>query len=214
MSSRYSLLTYVRENRLIESIKRPIKIKIKQQHKNTKHDYTKFNVPCTRIVIDTWNDGQNNNIVNVTKWFKNISVYKLALYKSRLKIILSIAVVQIRRIMLPQIFISSIQQICLWFFFIMSFSDDARFSASDSLVKQIGQSALIFSVQIFIACYVFGNLHDQKDSIIFALYSSNWSEMNMKCKKLILLTMKMNNANHKKFKFTTTRVVNLEMFFK
>ena len=54
----------------------------------------------------------------------------------------------------------------------------------------------------------------QKDSIIFALYSSNWTEMDMKCKKLILLTMKMNNANYKKLKFTRTKIVNLEMFFK
>jgi len=54
----------------------------------------------------------------------------------------------------------------------------------------------------------------KKDSIIFALYSSNWTEMDMKCKKLILLTMKMNNANYKKLKFTITKIVNLEMFFK
>jgi len=38
--------------------------------------------------------------------------------------------------------------------------------------------------------------------------------MDMKCKKLILLAMRMNNANHKKLKFTRTRIVNLEMFFK
>jgi len=38
--------------------------------------------------------------------------------------------------------------------------------------------------------------------------------MDMKCKKLILLTMKLNNANYKKLKFTTTKIVNLEMFFK
>lgn len=38
--------------------------------------------------------------------------------------------------------------------------------------------------------------------------------MDMKCKKLILLTMRMNNANYKKLKFTRTKVVNLEMFFK
>jgi len=54
----------------------------------------------------------------------------------------------------------------------------------------------------------------KKDSIIFALYSSNWTEMDMKCKRLILLMMKLNNANHKKLKFTRTKIVNLEMFFK
>jgi len=49
---------------------------------------------------------------------------------------------------------------------------------------------------------------------IVHLYSSNWTEMDMKCKKLILLTMKMNNANQKKLKFIQTKIVNLEMFFK
>jgi len=38
--------------------------------------------------------------------------------------------------------------------------------------------------------------------------------MDMKFKKLILLTMKMNNANHKVLKFTRTKIVDLEMFFK
>ncbi|XP_025205506.1 uncharacterized protein LOC112601867 [Melanaphis sacchari] len=63
-------------------------------------------------------------------------------------------------------------------------------------------------------CYLFGSLYDQKDSIIFSLYSSNWTEMDMKCKKLILLTMRLNNANFKKLKFTTTKIINLEFFFK
>jgi len=38
--------------------------------------------------------------------------------------------------------------------------------------------------------------------------------MNMKCKKLILSTMKLNNTNNQKLKFTRTKIVNLEMFFK
>ncbi|KAL5239807.1 hypothetical protein ACI65C_007217 [Semiaphis heraclei] len=118
------------------------------------------------------------------------------------------------RTMLFQIFISSIQQISLWFFFIMLFSNDDRFNASDTDVIKMIISIPAFSFQIFLVCYFFGNLHDQKESIIFALYSSNWTEMDMKCKKLILLTMRMNNANKKSLKFTITKIVNLEMFFK
>jgi len=38
--------------------------------------------------------------------------------------------------------------------------------------------------------------------------------MNMKCKKLVLLTMQLNNANNQQLKFTRTKIVNLEMFFK
>jgi len=38
--------------------------------------------------------------------------------------------------------------------------------------------------------------------------------MDIKSKKLISLTMKMNNANYKKLRFTRTKIINLEMFFK
>ena len=36
--------------------------------------------------------------------------------------------------------------------------------------------------------------------------------MDMKSKKLILLAMKLNNANQLKIKFTSTKIVNLAMF--
>ncbi|XP_022169091.1 uncharacterized protein LOC111032915, partial [Myzus persicae] len=65
----------------------------------------------------------------------------------------------------------------------------------------------------FMICSLFGSIQKQKDSMAFALYSSNWTEMDMKCKKLILLTMKLNNTNHKKWKFTRTKIVDLKMFF-
>eukprot|EP00102_Acyrthosiphon_pisum_P024972 XP_016662182.1 PREDICTED: odorant receptor 46a-like [Acyrthosiphon pisum] len=96
----------------------------------------------------------------------------------------------------------------------MSFSDDDRFQTSDVIVKKMFCVIPSILFQIYMVCYLFGNIHNQKDSIIFALYSSNWTEMDMKCKKLILLTMKMNNANQKKLKFTRTKIVNLEMFYK
>jgi len=53
-----------------------------------------------------------------------------------------------------------------------------------------------------------------RKTILFALYSSNWTEMDMKCKKLILLTMQLNNAHQKKTQYTRTKIVNLEMFYK
>ncbi|XP_050056748.1 uncharacterized protein LOC114129668 isoform X2 [Aphis gossypii] len=116
--------------------------------------------------------------------------------------------------MLLQIFVSSITLIILWFIFIMSFSNDDRFVVSDIIVKKMIFLIPSLSYQIYMECYLFGLLHNQKDSVIFALYSSNWTEMCMRCKKLILLTMEMNNANHIKLKFTRTKIVNLEMFFK
>lgn len=38
--------------------------------------------------------------------------------------------------------------------------------------------------------------------------------MDIKSKKLILLMMKLNNANHLKLKFTSLKTINLEMFYK
>ncbi|CAI6373156.1 unnamed protein product [Macrosiphum euphorbiae] len=120
-----------------------------------------------------------------------------------------------RGAMLWHIFVSSLLVIALWFTVIMSFSNDNRFETSEVIVKKMICSIIpSISFQIFMLCYLFGNVHNQKDSVIFALYSSNWTEMDMKCKKLILLTMRLNNANQKKLKFTRTKIVNLEMFFK
>lgn len=50
--------------------------------------------------------------------------------------------------------------------------------------------------------------------MLFALYSSKRIEMDIECKKLILLTMRMNYANKQKLQFTRTNIVYREMFFK
>jgi len=46
----------------------------------------------------------------------------------------------------------------------------------------------------------------------FALYSSNWTGMSIKFKKLLLFTMRMNDAENLKMKITKNRMVNMEMF--
>lgn len=72
----------------------------------------------------------------------------------------------------------------------------------------------IFSHLYNFSTIIFFNFVFQKESVIFALYSSHWTEMDLKCKKLILLTMKMNNAHKQKLKFTQMRIVNLDLFFR
>lgn len=52
----------------------------------------------------------------------------------------------------------------------------------------------------------------QKDSIDFALYDSNWPEMNIKFKKLLLLTIRMIDADKLKLRATMKQIVNLELF--
>ncbi|XP_060873805.1 uncharacterized protein LOC132947516, partial [Metopolophium dirhodum] len=118
-----------------------------------------------------------------------------------------------KRLMLLQVFYSSISLIVIWVIFIMIFKTEDKFIASEVTTVKMICAIPTISYQLIIVCYLFDNLHKQKDSIIFALYSSNWTEMNMKCKKLVLLTMKINNANQKKLKFTRTKIVNLELFY-
>eukprot|EP00102_Acyrthosiphon_pisum_P024503 XP_016661713.1 PREDICTED: odorant receptor 4-like [Acyrthosiphon pisum] len=101
------------------------------------------------------------------------------------------------RVLLTLVVVLSIMFIVLWFCFIMSFSGDGRFRSSGIFIIKMFCAIPPYLFKLFAVCYLFGNLHDKKDSIIFALYSSNWTEMDMKFKKLTLLTMKMINANHK-----------------
>eukprot|EP00102_Acyrthosiphon_pisum_P024466 XP_016661676.1 PREDICTED: odorant receptor 33b-like isoform X2 [Acyrthosiphon pisum] len=67
--------------------------------------------------------------------------------------------------------------------------------------------------QMYMSCFVFNTLNIKKDSITFALYSSNWTEMDMKFKKLILLTMRMNDAHQQKLQYTKTKIINMEIFY-
>ncbi|XP_050546718.1 uncharacterized protein LOC126908570 isoform X2 [Daktulosphaira vitifoliae] len=51
-----------------------------------------------------------------------------------------------------------------------------------------------------------------KNKMNFFMYSCNWTEQNLEFQKILLLTMKLNNANNFTMKVTPTKVFNLEMF--
>lgn len=46
----------------------------------------------------------------------------------------------------------------------------------------------------------------------FALYSSDWTDKNLRFKKLLLFAMRMNTAENVKFRITRDKVVNIELF--
>lgn len=52
----------------------------------------------------------------------------------------------------------------------------------------------------------------QQDTMNFALYSSNWTAMSVNYKKMLLFTMRMNDAEKLKLKISLRKIVNLEMF--
>ncbi|XP_025413656.1 uncharacterized protein LOC112685845 isoform X1 [Sipha flava] len=51
-----------------------------------------------------------------------------------------------------------------------------------------------------------------KESLNFALYSSGWTESSIKCKKILLLAMRLNNAEKLKLQITKKQIVNFELF--
>lgn len=56
------------------------------------------------------------------------------------------------------------------------------------------------------------NLLLQSESINYGLYSSNWIDMDLKHKKLILLTMRMNGVNQIILKASPKKIINLQLF--
>ncbi|CAI6364349.1 unnamed protein product [Macrosiphum euphorbiae] len=81
-----------------------------------------------------------------------------------------------------------------------------------TLVKS-GFSIPFSTFQMYMSCFVFDTLETKKDLITFGLYSSNWTEMDIKFQKLILLAMRMANAHQNKLQFTRTRIINMEIFY-
>ncbi|XP_029342216.1 uncharacterized protein LOC107882832 [Acyrthosiphon pisum] len=71
---------------------------------------------------------------------------------------------------------------------------------------------ITYLFHLYLTCYLFSIVNEQRESMNFALYSSNWTDMSIKFKKLLLLTMRMNDAENLKMKISMKRIVNMEMF--
>ncbi|VVC28588.1 Olfactory receptor, insect [Cinara cedri] len=117
-----------------------------------------------------------------------------------------------RVMILPQILMVSNTHIQIWFIASMNFMVSGDETGNSILSIKLFSALPMFTFQLFMTCYLFGTINEKKDSIIFALYSSNWTEMDVETKKQIMFAMKMNNTNNSKMKFTLTKIVNLEMF--
>ncbi|XP_050057584.1 odorant receptor 46a-like [Aphis gossypii] len=69
-----------------------------------------------------------------------------------------------------------------------------------------------FTFHIYVICYLFDDVNQQKDSINFALYSNDWTQSNTQHKHLLLHAMRMNNAENLRLHVTQNRIVNFKMF--
>ncbi|XP_050440819.1 odorant receptor 94a-like [Adelges cooleyi] len=116
----------------------------------------------------------------------------------------------VRPIVLTQIAIASNTLVFLTF--VMTLIARSGEQADFLQTFKIFSAIPMFLFQLFLTCYFFGNINKYKDSINFALYSSNWTDSNIDVKRLIVLTMAMNNAHQLKIKVTPNKIVNMEIF--
>lgn len=52
----------------------------------------------------------------------------------------------------------------------------------------------------------------QRQSVNTSIYSCDWTKMDVQFKKLLLLTMQMNNANDLVIKASPIKIINLQLF--
>ncbi|XP_050527601.1 odorant receptor 46a-like isoform X2 [Daktulosphaira vitifoliae] len=116
----------------------------------------------------------------------------------------------VRPVILTQIIISSNTQIFMSYMISLNSINNSD-TDSIEIIKMIC-AVPVFGLQLYLICFLFGNISEQKNSVNFAIFSSNWMDMDSKCTKLILFAMRMNNANQLNMKMTWTKVVNLELF--
>ncbi|XP_050439123.1 odorant receptor 94a-like [Adelges cooleyi] len=116
----------------------------------------------------------------------------------------------VRSVILSQLVVSSNTQIFMSYIIALNFMNSIGLRSVET-IKMLCATP-IFSIQLYLTCLLFGNINKQKNEINFALYSSDWTNMDSKCRKLILFALRMNNANRLTMRVTETKIVNLEMF--
>ncbi|CAH1736833.1 unnamed protein product [Aphis gossypii] len=79
------------------------------------------------------------------------------------------------------------------------------------LIK-IGSSVVYITGRLFIYCYLFDSINIKRESVNYSIYSCNWTKMDLKFKKLLLLTMQMNDANRMVIKASPRKIINLQLF--
>ncbi|XP_026807464.1 odorant receptor 46a-like [Rhopalosiphum maidis] len=80
-----------------------------------------------------------------------------------------------------------------------------------NLIK-IGSSVVYIASRLFIYCYLFENINIQRELVNFSIYSCKWTKMDLKFKKLLLFTMRMNDANQMVIRASPKRIINLQLF--
>ncbi|XP_060836193.1 uncharacterized protein LOC132918876 [Rhopalosiphum padi] len=67
-------------------------------------------------------------------------------------------------------------------------------------------------VLLLLLCYLLERINNIKESVHFGMYNCNWTSMNLRSKKMLLLSMQMNNANKLMIKITPRKIIDLQFF--
>eukprot|EP00102_Acyrthosiphon_pisum_P024879 XP_016662089.1 PREDICTED: uncharacterized protein LOC107884465 [Acyrthosiphon pisum] len=79
-------------------------------------------------------------------------------------------------------------------------------------IIKLGSSALYMCLHLYLYCYLFDSMNIKSQSVNTGIYSCDWTKMDIQFKKLLLLTMQMNNANNLVIKASPKKIVNLQLF--
>ncbi|XP_025207395.1 uncharacterized protein LOC112603161 [Melanaphis sacchari] len=77
---------------------------------------------------------------------------------------------------------------------------------------KIGFGIFYLCLQLFLYCHLFDYINLKKESVNLGIYSCNWTKMDLTFKKILLLTMRINDANQIKMKASEKKIVNLQLF--
>ncbi|CAH1736829.1 unnamed protein product [Aphis gossypii] len=80
-----------------------------------------------------------------------------------------------------------------------------------TLIK-IGSTVIYITARLFIYCYLFDNINKKRELVNYSIYCCNWTKMDLKFKKLLLLTLQMNDANRMGIKASPKKIINLQLF--
>ncbi|KAL5243499.1 hypothetical protein ACI65C_010909 [Semiaphis heraclei] len=149
----------------------------------------------------------DHDVVDDYKCFKSI-LFDQQKLDLKVKLYFSI----MKPIVLMHVVISSVLIIMLSNSFLTVFLSTKSFTYTIVSVFKIGTGVLYIGLQLFLYCHLFDNIHSMRESVNLGIYFCNWTKKDLKFKKLLLLTMRINNANQIIMKASTKKIINLQLF--
>ncbi|XP_022176583.1 uncharacterized protein LOC111037989 [Myzus persicae] len=97
-------------------------------------------------------------------------------------------------------------------FIIMVFFSTETFTYIIVNSFKIGSAIIFLCIELYLYCCLFDNINLKRESVNLGISSCNWLKMDLKFKRLLLLTMRINDANQITMKASTKKIVNLQLF--